>query len=104
MANGPNPARGPALLRAAARARSRLACAYCACAAHYHVGSGRTVAQLAFSPSDLVALAPVPSLSGTPMVTACSEAIGGLLASPLLATRCYTEGMARERMRRGSPF
>jgi hypothetical protein len=38
------------------------------------------------------------------MVTACSEAAGGLLTSPLSATRCYMEDMARERTRRGSPF
>jgi hypothetical protein len=31
------------------------------------------------------------------METACSEAVGGLLASPLSAMRCYTEGMASER-------
>jgi hypothetical protein len=62
------------------------------------------VAQLAFSPSGPVLLAPVPSSSGTPVATAWSEAAGGLLASPLSATRCYMEGMARERTRRESPF
>jgi hypothetical protein len=102
MAKWSNPARGPALLRAVARARGRLACAKCACAAHYHVERGRTVAQLAFSPNGPVLPAPVPSSSGTPVAIACSEAVGGLLASLLSAMRCYTEGMVRERTRRGA--
>jgi hypothetical protein len=60
------------------------------------------VAQLAFSTNGPVLPAPVPSSSGTPMATACSEAAGGLFASPLSAMRCYTEGMVRERTRRGA--
>jgi hypothetical protein len=102
MAKWSNPARGPTLLRAVARARGRLACAKCACVAHYHVERGRTVAQLAFSSSGPVLPALVPSSSGMPMAIACSEAVSGLLTSLLSAMRCYTEGMVRERTRRGA--
>jgi hypothetical protein len=63
------------------------------------------MAQLAFSSNGPVPLAPVAKLQrNVAMMTVCSEAADCSLASPLLATRCYMEGMAGEGTRRQASF